>query len=59
MSQKRKEKDEAKDGEQNQYERFLKTAKDIGANDDEAFEEAIKKIAKVKPRSGAGEKKDQ
>jgi hypothetical protein len=55
----KEEKDEAKDGEQ--YERFLETAKRIGANDDEAFEKALGKIlkAKPKPKSRADKKKEQ
>ncbi len=48
MNRQRKEKEKTNDGEQ--HERFLKKAKGIGANDDEAFEEALKKILKAKPK---------
>jgi hypothetical protein len=55
VSRQRKEKEKTKDGEQ--YERFLKKAKEIGANDDEAFEGALGKILKAKPEKRKQDKK--
>ncbi len=50
MSRRKKDTEKAKDGEQKQYERFVETAKKIGASDDEAFEDALQKILKAKPK---------
>jgi hypothetical protein len=59
VSRRKKDTEKAKDGEQKQYEKFLETAKEIGASDDEAFEDAIKKILKAKPKRGTDKRKDQ
>lgn len=57
VSRKRKETDEAKNGEQ--FERFVEAAEKTGQFDESVLDEAIKKIVKVKPKKGAQKKTEK